>query len=74
MYCRILKKKVIKQGKKQFYDRLIAQSDNKTKTKWNIIKNETGRMHPMKQVPSSLVNMGTLKDQKTLANAFSNGL
>ena len=63
MYCRILKK-VIKETKKQFYDRLTAQSDKKTKTTWNIINNETARMHPIEQVPSSLVNMGTLKDKK----------
>jgi hypothetical protein len=47
-----------------------AKSDNKTKTTWNIIKNETGRMNPTEQVPSSLVNMGTLKDQRTVANDF----
>jgi len=51
---------------------LRVQSDNKTKTSWNIIKNEAARMHPIEQVPSSLVNMGTLKDQKRVTNAFSN--
>ena len=70
-YCRILKK-VFKEAKKQFYDSLIAKSDNKTKTTWNIIKNETGRMHPVEQVPSTLVNMAKLKDHKTVANAFNN--
>ena len=55
------------------YDRLIAKSENKTKTTWNIIKNETGRMHPIEQVPSTLVDMGKLKDKKkTVANAFNN--
>ena len=29
-------------------------------------------MHPIEQVPSMLVNMGKLKDQKTVANAFNN--
>jgi len=62
MYCRILKK-VIKDAKKQFYDSLIAKSDNKTKTIWNIIKNETGRMPSIEQVPSTLLNMGKLKDK-----------
>ena len=42
-YCKMLKK-VIKEAKKQLYDRLIAKSDNKIKTTWNIIKNETGRV------------------------------
>jgi hypothetical protein len=55
-----------------FYDRLIAKSDNKIKTTWNIIKNEIGRMHPIEQVPSSLVNIGKLKNQTTVANTFNN--
>jgi hypothetical protein len=29
-------------------------------------------MHPIEQVPSSLVNIGTLKDQTTVANSFNN--
>jgi hypothetical protein len=29
-------------------------------------------MHPIERVPSALVNIGTLKDQTTLANTFSN--
>jgi hypothetical protein len=70
-YCKIFKK-VIKEAKKQFYDRLIAKSDNTIKTTWNIIKNETGRMHPTEQVPTLLVNIGTLKDQTTVANIFNN--
>jgi hypothetical protein len=32
MHCKIQKKKVTKEAKKQFYDRLIAKSDNKTRT------------------------------------------
>jgi hypothetical protein len=45
---------------------------DKIKTTWNIIKNETGRMHPIEQVFSTLVNTGTLEDQTTLANTFNN--
>jgi hypothetical protein len=43
-----------------------------TKTSWNIIKNEIGRMHPIEQVPSTPVSMGKLKDQNTVANASNN--
>jgi hypothetical protein len=70
-YCKI-PKKVIREAKKQFYDRLIAKCDNKIKTKRNIIKNETVRMHPIEQVTTALVNIGTLKDQTTVANTFNN--
>jgi hypothetical protein len=44
----------------------------KLKKTWNIIKNETGRMHPIEQVPTSLVNIATLKDQTKVANTFNN--
>jgi hypothetical protein len=37
---------------------------------WNIIKNEIGKIHPIEQVPSSLVNIGKLKNQTTLTNTF----
>ena len=63
-YCRILKK-VIKEAKKQHYDRLIAKSNNEIKTTWNIIMKETGKVHSMKQVPSLLMNNEELTDQKT---------
>ena len=65
-------KKSNKRSKKEFYDRLIAKTDNKIKTTWNIIKNGTGRMNPIEQVPTSLVNIGTLKDQTTVTNNFKN--
>ena len=70
-YCGILKK-AIKEAKKkkQFYDRLIAKSDNKIKTTWNIIKNETGRMHPIEQGPSSLLNTGRNTKRSIFNNFF----
>jgi hypothetical protein len=62
----------MKEAKKQFYDRLIAKYDDEIETTWNITKNETGRMHPIEQVPSSLVNIRKLTDQTTVANTFNN--
>jgi len=70
MYCKIPKKKVIKEAKEQFYDRLIAKSNNKTETTWNIIKNETAKMHPIEQVPST--EHGKTKRSKAVTNAFNN--
>ena len=49
-YCRILKR-VIRGAKKQHYSRLIAKSSNKVKTTWNIIRKETGKLHPTEQTP-----------------------
>jgi hypothetical protein len=53
--CKILRK-FIKEAMKQHYSRLIAKSDNKVKTTWNIIKKETGKVHSVEQVPTLLVN------------------
>jgi hypothetical protein len=41
-YCKILGR-VIKEAKRQHYCRLIAKSDNKVKTAWNIIQCEAGK-------------------------------
>jgi len=40
-YCKILTD-IIKTEKKKFYNELIFQSKNKTKTTWKIIKKEIG--------------------------------
>jgi ribosomal protein L33 len=69
-YCQILKK-VIKEAKKLHYGRLVAKSNNKIKTTWNIIKKETGKGHPIVQAPS-LVNNEKLTDPSVVANAFNN--
>ncbi|GFG38826.1 hypothetical protein Cfor_11239 [Coptotermes formosanus] len=70
-YCKIVRK-VIREAKKQHYSRLIAQSNNKIKTTWNIIKKETGKVHPAEQIPSLLVDNKKLNDPKSVANAFKN--
>jgi hypothetical protein len=70
-YCRILKK-VIKETKKLHYGRLIAKSNNKIKTTWNIIKKETGKGHPIEQAPSLLVNNKKLTDPSVVTSAFNN--
>ena len=70
-YCRILKK-VIREAKKQHYSRLIAKSSNKVKTTWNIIKKETGKLHPTEQIPSLVMGNENLKEPESLANTFNN--
>jgi hypothetical protein len=54
-YCKIINN-VIKEAKKQHYYRLIAKSDNKIKTTWNIVKQETGKIHLAEQMQSLLIN------------------
>jgi hypothetical protein len=69
-YCKILNN-VIKEAKKQHYSRLIAKSDNKIKTAWNIIRRKTGKIHLTENMPSLLTNNEKVKDPGTEANAFN---
>lgn len=62
-YCKILRK-LIKETKKQHYNRLTAKS-NKIKTTWIIIKKETRKIHLLEQVPTLVVNDEKLKIQQT---------
>jgi hypothetical protein len=34
-----------KEAKRQHYSRFISKSNNQIKATWNIIKNETGKLH-----------------------------
>jgi hypothetical protein len=54
-YCKILSS-VIKEAKKQYYCQLLAKLNNQIKTTWNIIKNETGRVHQTEQIASLHIN------------------
>jgi hypothetical protein len=42
-YCETLRK-VTKEAEKQHYSRLVAKSDNKIKTTWNIIQKKKGKV------------------------------
>jgi hypothetical protein len=48
------------QVKKQYYSRLLASSDNKIKTTWNVLKNETGKVRTSEQMPPIFINYDTL--------------
>jgi hypothetical protein len=61
MYGKILNN-VIKEAKKKHYNKLIAKSDNKTKTTWSIVKRETGKIHLTEQMLSLLTNYKKVKD------------
>jgi hypothetical protein len=69
-YCKILNK-VIQRAKRQHYNRLIAKSDNKIKTTWNIIKQETEKIHVTEQMPSLLINDEKLKEPEKVADVFN---
>jgi hypothetical protein len=62
---------VIKVAKRQHYWRLIAKSDNKIRTTWNIIKHESGKLQQTEQIPSVLINGDKVKDPEIIADAFN---
>jgi len=66
---RIVKKK---EARKQHYTRLRAKFNNGTKTTWNIVKIETGKVQSLQQVPILLVNDEKFMDPTNVANAFNN--
>jgi hypothetical protein len=70
-YCKILQR-VLKLAKKQHYSSLVAKSNNKIKTTWNIIKKEGGEVHSVDQVPSLPVYDAKSEDAKNMANVFNN--
>jgi hypothetical protein len=70
-YCKIIRK-VIKESRKQHYCRLIIISNNKILKKWNIIKEETGKVHLVEQVFTLLVNDGNIQVQTNAAKSLCN--
>jgi hypothetical protein len=49
----------------------MAKPDNKIKATWSIIKQETGKIHMTKQMPSLLINNEKIKDPEKVANVFN---
>jgi hypothetical protein len=49
----------------------MAKFDNKIKTTWNIIKQETGKLHVTEQMPSLLMNDEEIKDPEKVSNVFN---
>jgi hypothetical protein len=57
--------------KRQNYCRLIAKSDNRIKTTWNVIKHETGKLHLTEHIPALLIIDDEVKDLEVIADAFN---
>jgi hypothetical protein len=69
--CGKILSRVIKEVKRQHYCRLIAKSDNKIKTTWNLIKCESGKLHLTEQIPSVLIHSEKVNDSQIIADAFN---
>jgi hypothetical protein len=70
-YCKLLYK-VIKEAKILQYKKLILNSQNKTKTIWNIVRSETGKITKREDITSLSINGMLIQNQQTIANSFNN--
>jgi hypothetical protein len=68
-YYKIIK--VILKVKKQHYNRLIAECDDKIKITWNKIKKESGKIHVTEQMPSLLTKDEKMKDPEKVADVIN---
>lgn len=69
-YCKTLTK-VIKDAKKMYLNEKIQNSDNKIKTIWDIIKNETNRYSKSENITCIKINDSKIDNPKSIANHFN---
>jgi predicted lipoprotein with Yx(FWY)xxD motif len=55
----------------QSYCRLTEKADDKTKTTWNIIKHESGKLQWIEQIPPILINNEKVNNPQKIADAFN---
>jgi len=69
-YCKILKS-TTEASKRKYYDQIIYNSDNRTKTIWNIVKTLTNKRGDVKKITSIHLNNELVKDPTITANSFN---
>ena len=70
-YCKLLSK-VITLSKKRYYNNKLANSTNKPKTTWNIIKTITNNKKNLNNISMMEINGKTISHQQTIAEEFNN--
>jgi hypothetical protein len=70
-YCKILSD-VIKSSKKHHYNKLIANSKNKVKTTWGIIRSVTNINSSKNAIPLINIDGKLCNNTQTTANTFNN--
>jgi hypothetical protein len=68
--CKILTR-VIREAKHIHYNKQISKSDNKVRTIWKIVKDETGKHSTLEENPSIKVNNSVINSPKLRANLFN---
>jgi hypothetical protein len=69
-YCRILRE-FIKAAKRNYYNKLIVNSNNKSKAIWNIVKNETGIRNSTYDPPTLIKDGEEIENSQNIANTFN---
>ena len=69
-YCKVLSSIIIA-SKKKYYDELILNSNNKTKTTWNIAKTVTNNSRNSNKIVSMNIDNHPNSNPVTIANAFN---
>jgi len=70
IYCKILTS-TIEASKRKYYDQLIYNSNNRTKTIWNIVKTLMNKRGDVKKITSIHLNNELVKDPTIMANSFN---
>jgi hypothetical protein len=65
-----IKSNVIKVAKRLYYDRLIADSENKMKVTWNIVRSVTGKRQRDKSFESVYINGTQADNHQLIADIF----
>jgi hypothetical protein len=69
-YCKILSS-TIQLAKKLYFNELISQSDNKTKTAWKIIKSLTNKRPDSKEEPVLNLDGKPINNPQMIAETFN---
>jgi hypothetical protein len=69
MYCKILS--VITTAKKLYYNRLVLNSHNKTKTTWNIVKSVSGKKSTDEIIHQLYIDRGKTNNPQIISDNFN---
>jgi adenylyl- and sulfurtransferase ThiI len=69
-YCKILKD-VIREAKKQYYNRQVLNSSNKIKTVWDITKSVTGKLTKVDTIQKLKVNGEVMSKRQDIADSVN---
>jgi hypothetical protein len=70
-YCKILAE-VIKLAKRKYYNKLLTNSTNKTKTTWNIINENINNRCGRQNISSIKINGDITQNNQVIADTFNN--